>query len=231
MILVIVGAVQAEAAIHLVERHFGDWRNPDQPLLPELPPLSALTAAQTQLHTMPGKSQSDLVWGIPGPSRLAEDWHAANLANNILGVFGMYGRIGAEVREKRGMAYYSFSRLDGGLGPGAWRVVAGVNPANLEAAVDTIQSEIRRLVTEPVSDQELADNKANFIGRLPLQLESNEGVAGTLLMMERYELGLDYVQRYASMINAVTVEQVLTAAQRYLNPDVYVLAVAGPSNG
>ncbi len=72
-------------------------------------------------------------WARSGPSRLAEDWQAANLANNILGVFGMYGRIGAEVREKNGMAYYSYSRIDGGLGPGAWRVVAGVDPSNVDA--------------------------------------------------------------------------------------------------
>ncbi|MBI5958910.1 MAG: insulinase family protein, partial [Chloroflexi bacterium] len=220
MMIVIVGAVESEAAIRLVEDYFGDWQNPTQPPLPDLPSLAPPQAVQTQIHTMPGKSQSDLVWGTPGPSRFAEDWHAANLANNILGVFGMYGRIGAEVREKRGMAYYSFSRLDGGIGPGAWRVVAGVNPANVEAAVEAIRGEIRRLVTEPVSVQELADNKANFIGRLPLQLESNEGVAGVILMMERYELGLDYLQHYAATINAVTAEEVLVSAQRYLDPDV-----------
>ncbi|MBI5961551.1 MAG: insulinase family protein, partial [Chloroflexi bacterium] len=54
------------------------------------------------------------------------------------------------------------------------------------------------------------------------------GVAGVILMMERYELGLDYLQHYAATINAVTAEEVLVSAQRYLDPDVYVLAVAGP---
>jgi len=143
----------------------------------------------------------------------------------------MYGRIGAQVREKHGMAYYSFSRLEGGLGPGAWRVIAGVNPANVQPAVEAIREEIRRFTTEEVSDEELADNKANFIGRLPLQLESNEGVAGTILTMERYQLGLDYLRRYADEVNAVTVGDILAAAQRYLDPDVYALAIAGPESG
>jgi len=180
---------------------------------------------------LPGKSQADIVLGASGPSRFAEDWQAANMANHILGVFGMYGRIGAHVREKLGLAYYSFSRLDGGLGPGPWRVIAGVNPANVEEAVQAIVAELRRITQEPVAEGELADSKANFIGRLPLQLESSEGVAGSILSMELYGLGLDYLQRYAQEIEAVTAKQVLAAARRYLDPEAFALAVAGPDRG
>ncbi len=228
MMIVIVGAVKTEDAIRLVEDHLGDWTNPDQPALPELPPLPPLGTMCQQVLVMPGKSQNDVVLGTVGPSRLAEDWHAANLANNILGVFGMYGRIGAEVREKNGMAYYSYSRIDGGLGPGAWRIVAGVDPSNAMRAIDAIREEVRRITAELVREDELADNQANFIGRLPLQLESNEGVAGAIMGMERYELGLNYLRQYADLIRAVTREEVSAAAQHYLNPEVYVLAIAGP---
>jgi zinc protease len=228
MLIVIVGAVKTEDAIRLVEDHLGDWTNPDQPALPELPELAPPETACQQALVMPGKSQNDIVMGTVGPSRLAGDWHAANLANNILGVFGMYGRIGAEVREKNGMAYYSYSRIDGGLGPGAWRIVAGVDPANAGRTIDVIRGEVRRIATELVSEEELADNQANFIGRLPLQLESNEGVAGAIMGMERYELGLDYLRQYADLIRSVTRDEVLAAAQHYLNPDVYALAIAGP---
>jgi zinc protease len=230
MVMVIAGAVDAEQAIRLVERCFGDWENPDQPALPELPPIPPITDARMQTSVMPGKSQADLLLGAPGPSRLSGDWLAASLANNIMGVFGMYGRIGAEVREKRGLAYYCYSRLEGGLGPGPWRVIAGVNPANVAQTIEAIRHEVRRMTTELVTEDELADNKANFIGRLPLQLESNEGMAGTILTMERYGLGLDYLQRYADEVNAVTTEDVRAAAQRYLDADVYVLAIAGPDS-
>lgn len=228
MLVVIVGAVRAEDAVALIEQYLGDWQNSEQPPAPALPALAPLRAQQTRAALMRDKRQSDLVMGTVGPSRFAEDWHAANLANNIFGVFGMYGRIGEVVREQQGMAYYSYSRLDGGLGPGAWRVIAGVNPVNVSAAVAAIRHEIRRLVTELVEEEELADSKANFIGRLPLQLEGNEGVAGALITMERYGLGLDYLLRYPDEIASVTRDDVLHAAQRYLNPDIYALAVAGP---
>jgi zinc protease len=228
MIMVVVGAIQAGAVCRLVEQHLGDWANAGQRLPPELPSVPLLSGIVRREAVLPGKSQADIVLGVSGPSRFSEDWQAANIANHILGVFGMYGRIGAHVRERLGLAYYSFSRLDGGPGPGPWRVIAGASPANVEAVVRAVEEELRRITTDSVSEGELADSKANLVGRLPLQLESNEGVAGSILSMELYGLGLDYLQRYAPQIEAITAEQVLAAARRYLDPKAYALAVAGP---
>jgi len=229
MIVVVVGAVAPEEALDAVERALADWTADAAPAPLPVPGAPRLDRTRTEFVAMPGKSQADLVLGVPGPSRFAPEWYAANLANHILGVFGMYGRIGAEVRERRGLAYYSYSRLDGGPGPGPWRVIAGVNPAHVEQTIAAIRAEIRRFLDAGPTSQELVDSKANFIGRLPLQLEDNEGIAGAILSMERYGLGLDYLQRYASLIDAVSEADVLDAARRYLDPDRYALAVAGPA--
>ena len=140
----------------------------------------------------------------------------------------MMGRLGDNVREKQGLAYYSYSRVEGGPGPGAWRVIAGVNPANVEQAVASIRDEIKRMCEEPVGEDELADNRAFITGSLPLRIETNEGVARYLLDMERYDLGLDYLQRYDELINAVTLDQIQAVAQRWLDSDAYALAIAGP---
>jgi len=228
MIIVIVGAVKAQDAIQRVRDILGDWQNPHQPDFPNLPTVPPIPEPRKQFSFVAGKTQSDIVLGWPGPSRFAPDFQAANLANNILGVFGMMGRLGKTVREDQGLAYYSYSRLGGGHGPGAWLVSAGVNPANVQQAVDSILEEIGRMVDHPVSAEELADNKANFTGRLPLSLESNEGVAGMLLNIETYNLGLDYLLRYKDMINSITLAQVQAAARKYLSPQAYALAVAGP---
>ncbi|MEP7286501.1 MAG: pitrilysin family protein [Chloroflexota bacterium] len=228
MIIVIVGAVKAEDAIQDVKAIFGDWQNPAQPDVPALPPIATLYEARQQFGVVPGKSQSDIILGWVGPSRFAPDFQAANLANSILGVFGMMGRLGKTVREDQGLAYYTGSRVSGGMGPGPWQVSSGVNPANVYKAIDSILVEIKRMTNELVSEQDLADNKANFTGRLPLNLESNEGVSSMILNMEMYNLGLDYLRHYPEMINAITREQVQRAAQKYLSSTAYVLAVAGP---
>ena len=114
------------------------------------------------------------------------------------------------------------------MGPGPWSVAAGVAPENVEQAVELIQAEIKRFVTEPVSAEEISDSQANFVGRLPLALESNAGVAGALLNLERYNLGMDYYRNYAEQIEAITVEDVLAAAQNYFDPEKLAVAVAGP---
>lgn len=228
MVIAVVGAVDPVDAVQWVRAALGNWRNPEQPQPPELPSVITLPKTISQKADIPGKSQADLVIGTAGPARSAQDFIAASVGNSVLGQFGMMGRIGDIVREQAGLAYYAYSSLSGGMGPGPWSVSAGVAPENVERAVELIQSEIKRFVTEPVSVDELSDSQANFVGRLPLALESNAGVAGALLNLERYNLGLDYYRNYAQQINAITVDDVLAAAQTYLDPEKLAIAVAGP---
>ena len=227
-IMVIVGAVKAEEAVRLVEEAFGDWQNPKQAPIPTAPPAPDLGKVARKFVPIPGKTQADVIMGNPGPARINPDYQAARMANSILGVFGLYGRLGDAVREKQGLAYYSYSQLEGGFGPGPWRVSAGVDPAKVDRAVETIREEIRRITSEPVTAEELSDNKSFFKGQLVISLETNEGVAGSIMNMEKFGLGLDYLRSYSGMIDALTTEQVMAAAARYLNPDVYALAIAGP---
>ncbi len=228
MVLSIVGAVEPQRAIDEVRRVLEDWQNPAQPTPPTLPPLVPLKESITRKVVIAGKYQADIVMGAAGPPRHSEDFLPAALGNNVLGQFGMMGRIGEAVREKAGLAYYASSSLSGGLGPGPWYVTAGVHPQDIERAIDLILHEVRRFVTEPVSAEELEDSKASFIGRLPLSLESNHGVASALLNLERYQLGLDYYQRFSELVQNVSVQQVLHVAQRYLDPDRIAIAIAGP---
>jgi zinc protease len=140
----------------------------------------------------------------------------------------MMGRIGEAVREKAGLAYYAYSSLSGGMGPGPWYVSAGVDPENVERALELIHQEIARFCETPVSPEELSDSQSNFIGRLPLSLETNSGMASAILNLERYELGLDYYQRYADLVRAVTREEVLETGRRYLSPERLGVGIAGP---
>lgn len=228
MIVVVVGAVKAEKALAEVERVLGSWQNPAQHTDFTQPDVPRLSKVQFRAVALPGKTQSDIVLGVPGPSRYSEDYVPASVINHVLGVFGMFGRLGKSVREEQGLAYYCYSSIEGGLHQGPWRVVAGVNPNNVKQAVDSIRVEIEQMIKTPISPDDLADSKANLTGRLPLRLESNEGVAANLLAMERYHLGLDYLRQYNTMINALTVGQLQTAMQSYWQPDAFSLAVAGP---
>ena len=103
---------------------------------------------------------------------------------------------------------------------------AGMN-ANETTALAKL---VRRLRDEPVPAGELADSQSFLTGSMPLRLETNEGIANTLLDIERHDLGFDYLLRYPDLVNAVTVPDVQEMARKYLDPDLYALAVAGPDS-
>jgi zinc protease len=228
MVVVLVGAVEAEEAVRQVKRTLGGWQVRGQKEAGELPSLKMLKKTVSKHHKIAGKSQADLVVGTNGPRRRDAEFFPALVGNNILGQFGMMGRIGEVVREKSGLAYYAGSSLNAGLGPGSWEVSAGVNPHNVKKAAELIVSELKRFVDDGVTADELADTQANFIGRLPLSLESNGGVANALLNIERYDLGLDYYHRYEGLISEVTRENVFSAARKFIDVERLAVAVAGP---
>ena len=228
MVIVIVGAVRPEEAVRQVKRALGGWQVKGQKAAPGLPSLKMLKKTVSKSHKIAGKSQSDLAVGTNGPKRKDPEFMSALVGNNILGQFGMMGRIGDVVREKSGLAYYAGSSLNAGLGPGSWEVSAGVSPQNVKKATDLIVSELKRFVDDGVTAEELADTQANFIGRLPLSLESNGGVANALLNIERYDLGLDYYRRYEGLVREVTGEGILATARKYIDVEKLVIAVAGP---
>lgn len=228
MILAIVGAVAPDEAVDSVNDLLGDWKNVDQGIRPELIPITPLESVQRKRVNISGKSQTDVVIGAPGPRRQSPDFLPAALGNNILGQFGMMGRIGEVVRQQSGLAYYASSSLGGGPGPGPWAISAGVDPQNLEKAIELIIREVKRFTEEPVMDEELGDSKASIIGSLPLSLESNHGVASALVNLERYDLGLDYYRRYPDLIRSIDKENILEVARRYLDPGRLGVGIAGP---
>jgi len=229
MTIAVVGAVEADSVVDQISRVLGDWQNPQQPPIPELPPVRALKKVKRKNVKLPGKSQSDIMVGVVGPTRLSPEYMSASLGNSVLGQFGMMGRIGDVVREQSGLAYYAYSSLSAGAGPGSWEVSAGVNPANVEKTIDLILQELTLFVEKGITKEELQDSQDNFVGRLPLSLESNGGVANSLLNMERYSLGLDYYLRYEGLVREVTPEQVLETARAYFDPTKLAIATAGPA--
>jgi len=227
MVVVIVGAVSPDKAFALFENTFSQWKNLNSSIELKLPKVSSPQQTIRKHVDIPGKSQSDLVMGTLGPKRHAPEYLASSIGNNILGQFGMMGRIGDAVREKAGLAYYASTSVNAWIEAGSWEVSAGVNPENLNKAIDLITGELKKFCSESVTQSELEDSKSNYIGRLPLSLESNSGVANSILNLERFNLGLDYLQRYPGLVNQITPDEILAAAKKYIDPDRLIIVSAG----
>jgi zinc protease len=228
MTLVVVGPFEPEYVVSQAEEQLGSWVNQDQPEAMQVPEMPAPRKTVRNHNVIDEKSQTDLVVGTIGPSRSWEGYYSALLGNSVLGQFGMMGRIGESVRKEAGLAYYAYSALSASIGPGQWMVVAGVAPKNLDKALDLIKTELKNFVDQPITEEELRDVQSNYIGKLPLSLESNAGVVSALLTMEQHQLGLDYLQNYEKMIREITPQSILDAAREFLDPDRLVISSAGP---
>ena len=225
--LAVVGHVTPGHALARAEIELDGWSGSalDEPSLP-LPP-AALERRQLRID-LPGKSQSEIAYGFTAISRLDPRYDAYFVMNNILGQFGLGGRLADNIRERQGMAYYAFSAFDPSVGVGPLIVRAGVDPDNVTRALDAIDQEVRAMGTDGVTAEELAQTKQFLIGSIPRTLETNSGIASFLQSEEQFGLGLDYDRRLADDIRAVTLEQVREAAAELLHPDRAAVAVAGP---
>ncbi len=245
-LLVIVGNVDEHSALEAAERGFGSWssvaansvqapaeagaatQTSYRTLQPEIPDAPELGAIRAVVRPMMNKTQAELALGHPGIRRNDPEYYGAALMNMILGRFAMGGRLGRIVREEKGMAYTTYSALRAGLGAGAFVVRAGVQPHHVEPALEAIVAEIHRMATQPVEPQELDDACSAIVRSLPRSLESNAGIAGLMRQIEVHDLGLDYLDRFPALMQAVTVDDVTRAARRVLRPNGYAVAVAGP---
>jgi zinc protease len=225
--LAIVGHVGAEHALKRAALELDGWAvgSPGSFTLPA-PPTS--TVRRQQVIHVPGKSQSEIAYGFTAIRRLDPRYDAYFVLNNILGQFGLGGRLADNIRERQGMAYYAFSTLDPSVGIGPLIVRAGVDPEHVERTLDAIDHEVRSLGTDGPTGIELEQTRQFLIGSIPRTLETNGGIAAFLQSEEQFGLGLDYDRRLADDLRAVTLEQVGTAAHELLHPDRAAVSIAGP---
>ena len=160
----------------------------------------------------PGKSQTDVVYALPGLARTAPDYNAAMMMNYVLGGGSLSSRLMDSLRDQQGLVYGVYSGLTRGhrrrphSGPGRDQ------PRERRVApIAAIAREVARLHDEGPTDDEMEDAKGYLTGVFPVRLETNAGVAGQLLSAELYGLGLDYIERYPSIVRGVTRAQAVTA--------------------
>jgi zinc protease len=229
--IVIVGDVDAHRAIERateeLETEIDPWSG--QPASPIVVPPPARPAVRRERRIgMPGKAQSDIAYGFTTISRLDPRFYAYWMMNNILGQFGLGGRLADNIRERQGMAYYAFSSFEPSFGEAPLVVRAGVDPQNVERALEAIDMEVRLLAEGGPTPAEVEETRAYLIGSIPRQLETNDSIAAFLQNCEQFGLGLDFDRRLPELIQSVTIEEIRSAAAEVLSPLRAAVAIAGP---
>jgi len=227
-VIVLVGDVTPDGVRSIAERVFGGWAKRPKAIPFEVPGAPTPSRARRLVVARPGKSQADVVYAIPGVARTAPDYDAVMMMNYVLGGGSLSSRLMDQIRDRQGLVYGVYSGLMAGIGAGPLQIRAGTNPANAARCADAILDEVRRLHDEGPTDEEMEEARGYLTGVFPVRLETNAGVAGQLLSAEIYGLGLDYIERYPSLIRSVTTARAREAARQHLDPEHYVLVFAGP---
>ena len=226
--LVVVGDVAAQHAFDRAAVELDGWTGaPADRIAVPSPPTQA--GRRTLMIDMPGKSQTDITYGFTTITRLDPRYYAYWMMNNVLGQFGLGGRLADNIRERQGMAYYAFSSFDPSFGEGPLIVRAGVDPRNVERALAAIDAEVRQLGAEGPTAVEVEETREFLIGSIPRLLETNDSIASFLQTSEQFGLGLDYDLRLPALLEAVTIDEIRAAASEVLHPDRAAVAVAGPA--
>ena len=222
-IMAVVGDITQDEAVSLIEKHFGKWEKA-KVSLPKIPPPPKLTNKNVELIDK-DLTQATIHLGHVGISRKNPDFYTIAVMNYILGGGGFSSRLVEDIRDNQGLAYSVHSGFDARLYEGPFKVTMQTKNENASKAINAILKHIEDIRTNPVKDSELNDAKSYIVGSFPLRLDTNSKMAGLLSLIEFYDLGLNYFTEYPKKINAVTKEDILKAAKKYLDPKNYLLVV------
>jgi zinc protease len=221
-ILAVVGDVSLPDLKRRLDTKLGGWTPGGAPFTP---PPKAAPLTQKVVHTIQREvTQANINLGHLGVTRDNPDYYAIQVMNYLLGG-GFNSYLISKIREEKGWAYDVGSAFSPGKYAGEFSVSMQTKNEVAQEAIEAALAEIRRIREQPVSEQELKDAKAYLTGSFPLRLDTSKKIVGMLAAIEYFGLGLDYVDRYPGLVNAVTVSDVQRVAQRYLDPDRYALAV------
>ena len=224
-IVSVVGDISRDELIQLLGRYFGDWQ---QKKMPEnVLPAIGQKKSPTVIKVNKDLTQTNIILGHLGVTRDNPDYYAVTVMNYILGGGGFASRLVDNIRDNRGLAYDVHSYFSASKYSGNFQAGLQTKNESANTAIAEVIREMERMRTEPVSDKELADAKSYLTGSFPLRVDSNSKIAGFNLAVEYYGLGLDYIDRYPAIINAITKEDILNVAKKYLDPANYVLVVVG----
>jgi zinc protease len=223
----VVGDVNGATVKAEIEKALAGWpKGGDRPVF-QYPALPATRPTTIYLVDKAGAAQSTFRIGNPGPPRSTPDYYALEVMNAMLG--GLFqSRLNANIREAKGYSYGVGSFFAYGRGPGQFQAGGDIVSAKTDAALVEFMKELRGITgARPVTDDEMAAAKNSLALSLPEQFSSVAGVNGVIAEIWNEGLPVDYYQQYASKIAAVTKDDVVRVAKRYIDLDHLTIVIVG----
>jgi zinc protease len=232
MIVSIVGDASKAEAVEIVQGLL--QRVPQSgPAIANLPefersPVEPLTQREV---TIPFDSQqAHIAMGMTAVTRSNPDYFPLLVGNYVLGGGGFVSRLMSEVREKRGLAYSVFSYFAPGKDAGIFQAGLQTKSDQAALALEVMSSSIAQFIADGPTQSELDAAKANLINGYPLRIDNNRKLLDNVSSIAWNNLPLDTMEVWTKQVEAVSLEQVKAAFQKYLAMDRMKIVVLGAKN-
>ncbi len=224
----VVGAINASDLLRLIDTTFGNLAEKAQLInVPFIAPAGQGTTKIIPLDV----PQSVIQFGSAGPLRNSPDFMSASVINHILGGGVFSARLFKEVREKRGLAYSVYSSLNCYRSAGVFVGATATKNERARESLDVIQEQIADLAQNGPTSEELINAKKYLTGSYALRFDTSSKIAGQLVQIQNEDLGIDYIDRRNSEVEAVTPEQAKNAAFELLGSGKLLVTVVGQPEG
>lgn len=225
MVLTVVGDVDTEHVIDRVNTLFSDFTHTAGKL--PAPPVEKRQNEIRKTGEVKETAQTNIALAFLGASIGDEDSYTLKVIDQILSNQG--GRLFIELRDRKSLAYSVSAFSKEGVDPGLFAVYIGCAPNKKDDAIKGLMEELERITKEKVSDEELKRAKNSIIGSYEIGLQSVSSQATNITYNELYGLGYDFSRHFPEKIDAVTSEDLLKAARKYITLEAYTISVVGPN--
>jgi zinc protease len=229
-VLAIYGDVKSGDVRAAVEKAFANWKpltRPSATLSPSDGERDGVRGTfPKRVEEFRDKKQAVLVIGFVGTTMDSEDRYALDVLQECCSDLG--SRLFLRIREQLGLAYYVGAQNLAGLAPGYFAFYTGTEPAKAAQVETELFKEAELLRTEGLTAEELKRAKAKIIGQKKIARQDLGSLASLTALDELYGLGWQHAELDDAKYEAVTLEQVKVAAQKYLKPDRFVVSIVKP---
>jgi zinc protease len=225
-ILAVVGDITTTEAMVLAAKFFSGWQNGGEPATA---PSGDPTPSDERRVVAIDKSdavQTEIRIGTLGVPHDSPDYLALSVANEILGG-PSENRLFKALRTRQGLTYGASSELVCRRHMGAWVAKTFTRTPETLKSAHIALDQVRTLQDHGINSQELGTAQSYLVGHLALEFETSDNIAGKVLELIQDGLPLDYWNHYPANIQALTVDAVGAAAQRYLDTDHDVMVLVG----
>lgn len=224
----VVGDIDAASLGDVLDKVFGDL--PAKADLKPVQDFSWQNELKQRILPMPNP-QSVVQFGAQGLKRRDPDFIPAYILNYVVGGGGFSSKLMQEVREKRGLAYSVHTYLYPLDHVGIFAGGVATENKSVGQSLDLIKAEFERAAKEGLTEEELRTAKDYLIGSFPLRFDTSGKIAAQLLAIQLDDLGINYIDRRNSEIEAVTVNDIKRVAKRLMEPKNLIVTVVGQPEG